>query len=107
MKLIDKAELRAPARVVDLEIGAEQPDPTSGIGLDVNRFQTLWCLARRDGIPVGVTLWDVAGDAVLVWAELRERVGNALQVLEPHVDLPPPSATPSVTVAICTRDRPA
>jgi GT2 family glycosyltransferase len=106
MKRLDMAGLQAPAVVVDLELNAGLPESVSGDSLDVERLGTLWCLARRDGIPLGVTVWEVASDDALTRSDLRDHVTEATAASEGRFDLPPETPAPSVTVAICTRDRP-
>jgi cellulose synthase/poly-beta-1,6-N-acetylglucosamine synthase-like glycosyltransferase len=102
---MDDAGLSAPAAVVDLDLGAQRHSEEVD-ALDVSRFQTLWCLARRDDVPLGVTFWDVAADTTVLRSDLRDRVGRTPVVAMPTVDLPPPAPV-TLTIAICTRDRPA
>jgi len=58
MQRIDRQQLRAPARVVDLELSAP-PGATEG-AIDVSGYRSVWCLARRNGLPRSVSFWDVA-----------------------------------------------
>ena len=41
---IRREELRAPAKVIDIELGEEHE---SG-GIDVDGYENVWCLSRRN-----------------------------------------------------------
>jgi glycosyltransferase involved in cell wall biosynthesis len=107
MRRIDRKDLRAPARVLDLELApdAEADDESIAVG----SYETLWCLSRIDGIPRQVSFWDVTEDTAVAVRELRDRLNAQLTAdggtaLRP---LPQPAADAEMTVVICTRDRPA
>ena len=70
MRRIDRKGLRAPARVLDLELV-----PVSKIGQDtlaVEQYDTIWCLARIRGIPQEISFWDIADDAEVSLRDLRD-----------------------------------
>jgi GT2 family glycosyltransferase len=95
---ITRGELRAPATVLDIDIEHDYRDEA----VDVGRFETAWCLVRRNGVPVAMRFLDIKADASVALAEVRDRFA------EPSLPQPV-EATPvpdiSITVAICTRDR--
>jgi glycosyltransferase involved in cell wall biosynthesis len=96
---IGRGELRAPAWVVDIDIARAYGDEA----VDVARFATAWCLVRRNGLPLATRFLDIAADSCIALAHLRDRFAAP--------DLEQPLESPgvpdvSVTVVICTRDRP-
>lgn len=100
MHEIGRGELRAPARVLDIDIAVCGGDDV----VDVERFATAFCLVRRNGVATAIRFFDVRGDSSIAVTTLRDRVcGSTLQ----------PPAEPSsplegaLTVVICTRDRSA
>jgi glycosyltransferase involved in cell wall biosynthesis len=107
MLRIDRKSLRAPARVLDLELlPVNRLDESP---LTVENYEALWCLSRIDGIPQEISFWDVAEDVSVSIQVLRDRLDT-----ERIVDnrgsmrsLPPTAASLDATVVICTRDRPA
>jgi glycosyltransferase involved in cell wall biosynthesis len=106
MRRIDRKGLLAPARVVDLELAsADQPD--DGI-LTVDRYKTLWCLSRSDGLPQEISFWDVTEDASVPIRDLRDQLrpgGTAAGRVSSGLPAAG-TASPDATVVICTRDRP-
>lgn len=105
MRQIDSQKLRAPAKVIDVEI--QETERNRWPTIDVSAYQSVWCLSRRRGIPEAKSFWDVEGDDSIVVADvLRE-----LELTEP-----PPSpyetlrgvdtSNVDVTVALCTHERP-
>lgn len=106
MRRIDRKGLRAPARVLDLELV-----PVSKIGQDtlaVEQYDTIWCLARIRGIPQEISFWDIADDAEVSLRDLRDilRAGRTVNDWMSQ-GAPPQTASLNATVVICTRDRPA
>jgi hypothetical protein len=109
VRLIDRKDLRAPARVIDIELAQTRPDDQAAIS--VEHYHSVWCLSRFDGIPREISCWDVTGDRSLSTGELRGRLGAA----KPACGQPDPGRaagtpgpdSPGLTVVICTRDRPA
>jgi glycosyltransferase involved in cell wall biosynthesis len=102
MRRVDRKDLRAPARVLDLELAPDGRDAEDSIA--VGSYDTLWCLSRFGGVPQEVSFWDVTEDASVSLSGLRDQLhpGRASQA--------PPPAGPAdldMTVVICTRDRPA
>jgi glycosyltransferase involved in cell wall biosynthesis len=104
---IDRTGLRAPARVLDLEL-APIGQPDEGI-ISVGRYQTIWCLSRAGGIPREISFWDVADDETLCLQWLRDQLHADRSGDSQPSQGPPPQQPggPVVTVVICTRDRPA
>jgi glycosyltransferase involved in cell wall biosynthesis len=107
VRRIERKGLRAPARVLDLELAPDaQPDESV---ISVGRYEAIWCLPRAGGIPREISFWDVTGDETLCLQRLRDQLradGSAGSQSSPG---PPPQQPGSqvVTVVICTRDRPA
>ena len=106
MRRIDRKGLRAPARVLDLELV-----PVSKIGQDtlaVEQYDTIWCLARIHGIPQEISFWDIADDTEVSLRDLRDilRAGKSVNDWMSQ-GAPPQTAGLNATVVICTRDRPA
>ena len=99
MRDIERGELRAPGWVIDIDIARDYRDEA----IDTTRFATAWCLVRRDGVPVATRSLDIEADSSLALADLRDHFAA--------LSLPQPVGTPddleaSLTVVICTRDRP-
>jgi hypothetical protein len=55
---IERGELRAPARVLDIDI-TRSIDAIA----DVERFATAWCLIRQDGEAVATRFFDIQDDS--------------------------------------------
>lgn len=105
MRQIDRSALQVPALVLDLDLA----DPGRGESdkIVVDRYRSLWCLARIDEIPVNVSFWDVSDATAVSRLDLTEhllRLANGADAV-PRV-LPEPSESSDMTVIICTRDRP-
>ncbi len=99
MRDIERGELRAPAWVIDIDIARAYGDEA----VDVTRFAAAWCLVRRNGLPVATRFLDIEADSSIALANLRDRFA-ALSLTQPvetsdGLDV-------SLTVVICTRDRP-
>jgi glycosyltransferase involved in cell wall biosynthesis len=91
------------------EIEVTKPLPR----LSLNEGQTgLAIIMRRKGRPVGFWLDSPAGKRILQPAEIGQRImaeaGQALlaEAIREEMAPPCPTALPSVTIAICTKDRP-
>jgi GT2 family glycosyltransferase len=91
------------------EIEVTKPLPR----LTLNEGETgLAIIMRRKGRPVGFWLDSPAGKRILQPAEIGQRIiaeaGQALlaEAIREEVAPPPAAAVPSVTIAICTKDRP-
>ena len=105
MLRIDRKDLRAPARVLDLELTAA--DAAGEEFAVVKQYNTVWCLSRIDGVAQEISFWDVTSDETISIPALRDqlrRAGGERIVLKPS---PPGTTNPEMTVVICTRDRPA
>jgi glycosyltransferase involved in cell wall biosynthesis len=106
MRRIDRNGLRAPARVVDFELGVEDVHEDS---LAVEQYNTMWCLSRAGGVPLGVSFWDVAEDTSVSIQSLRDQLRSGMTIGDQISPEPSPAETASLdaTVVICTCDRPA
>lgn len=109
MRRIDRNALRAPARVLDVELAAVADLGEETIA--VEQYNALWCLARIDGVPQEVSFWDVTDDVKLSMDALRDRLRAGLAA-DGHLTLELPAQPtadpgPDLTVVICTRDRAA
>lgn len=99
---IQRGELRAPAEVLDIDLGRTSDTET----VDVTRFETVWCLVRRDGVAIATRFFDVASDTSLATSVLREHIAASKPAQPVVQQLSELSDDASLTVAICTRDRP-
>jgi glycosyltransferase involved in cell wall biosynthesis len=107
MRRIDRKSLRAPSRVLDIEL-APAPGGSEVDVVGVERYNTIWCLSRTNGVPQGVSFWDVTDDASVSLQGLRAELRTE-STLEAHPSPAPPlhpAANAETTVVICTRDRP-
>jgi glycosyltransferase involved in cell wall biosynthesis len=107
MRPTDRQHFQAPACVLDLELASV--DQAGEDAIPAERFNSLWCLSRINGVPQEISFWDVSQDASVSLRGLREhlRRGTAPGNRVSPEPLPPETAQPDVTVVICTRDRPA
>lgn len=106
MRRIDRKGLRAPARVLDFELAVDNLGEDK---LAIDQYNTMWCLSRFGGVPLGISFWDVAEDtSVSVWS-LRDQLRAAMTIDDRMSPKPshPAMASLDTTVVICTRDRPA
>ena len=84
MLRIDRKDLRAPARVLDLELTAA--DAAGEEFAVVKQYNTVWCLSRIDGVAQEISFWDVTSDETISIPTLREqlrRAGGERIVLKP------------------------
>ena len=105
MRRIDRKGLRAPARVLDLELAPV--DQFEEDTLAVEQYETIWCLSRIDGLPQEISFWDVTDEEKVSLQDLRGQLrtgGTGDQLMSQGK----PQATGDLdtTVVICTRDRP-
>jgi glycosyltransferase involved in cell wall biosynthesis len=107
MRRIDRRDLRAPARVLDLEL-VPVGDFNEEI-IEAGRYNTVCCLSRIGGVPHDLSFWDVSQDAGIALHELRDQLRTGSMTTDWPSPEPPRPATAelSMTVVICTRDRPA
>jgi glycosyltransferase involved in cell wall biosynthesis len=105
MRRIDRKGLKAPARILDLELAptGQFEDDT----LAVEEYDTIWCLSRVDGVPEEISFWDVTDDAKVSLRDLRGQL-RAGRAGDRHMSPGEPQGTGDrdMTVVICTRDRP-
>jgi hypothetical protein len=106
MRRIDRKGLRAPARVLDLELASV--DQVDEDAVAVEQYNTVWCLPRIDGVPQEISFWDVTEDASVSVRDLRDQLCAGWTADNRMSPGPPPPRTGSLdaTVVICTRDRP-
>src|ERR1022692_4167042 len=105
MRRIDRKGLRAPARVLDFELAVDHVGEDS---LAVEQYNTIWCLSRVGGVPLGISFWDVAEDLSVSIHSLRDQLRTGMTMddrMSPEPS-PPAMASLDATVVICTRDRP-
>jgi GT2 family glycosyltransferase len=106
MLRIDRKELQAPCQVIDLElspVGQYKEEKVS-----VEGYRSLWCLSRVNGIPFGISLWDVGAESTVSRSELRDRLldeAGADPILKGYSPAAP-TADFEITVVICSRDHP-
>jgi glycosyltransferase involved in cell wall biosynthesis len=98
MRDIERGELRAPARVIDIDVARAYGDEA----VDLTRFGSAWCLVRQNGSPVATRFLDTQADSWIALADLRNRF--AASGLPQPVE-PADVTEGSLTVVICTRDR--
>ena len=105
MRRIDRKGLRAPARVLDVELAPAGP-PDDDV-LSVERYSTLWCLSRVSGLPQEISFWDVSDDTDVRVQDLNDQLRSGRNAVGQLRPVPPAEGTGSldVTVVICTRDR--
>jgi len=105
MRMIGRDQLYAPARVASIEISSL---PTAD-DIDVEGYETLWCLTRDQGIPQGISFWDVRDDRLvsprviveLLLAAGALGTGDTMGEVTTSVD-----SEVELTVVICTHERP-
>lgn len=107
VRRIELNDLRAPTRVLDLEL-AVGDSAMDGV-VDVGRYNSVWCMSRINGVPQEISFWDVARDDALSIQALRDQLlaeiaMNSLVVQKET--LPQLRGAADLTVVICTRDRP-
>jgi glycosyltransferase involved in cell wall biosynthesis len=104
MQTIRREQLRAPARVVDIELSSL---PTA-IDLDVEGYETLWCLTRYHGLPRSISFWDVWDDRSVPPSAIVDhlRASGELDTEGTEAAQSAPGTDVEVTVAICTHERP-
>ena len=91
MLRIDRKDLRAPARVLDLELTAA--DAAGEEFAVVKQYNSVWCLSRIDGVAQEISFWDVTSDETISIPALRDqlrRAGGERIVLKPS---PQPGTT--------------
>lgn len=107
MRRIDRKDLQAPARVLDLDLSAGG-DAHEAI-IPVGHYNSVWCLSRIDSIPQEISFWDVSGDRALSIRELCDHLHPSMSrnkhVIQGKSDRE--IVGPDLTVVICTRNRPA
>jgi glycosyltransferase involved in cell wall biosynthesis len=97
---IERGQLRAPARVLDIDVTHSYGDET----LDVSRYETAFCLVRQDGVVVDGRWLDIGSESAIALATLRDYlVGSGL----PQPIEPPAPIDASLTVVIPTNRREA
>ncbi len=100
MRPTDRGGLRAPARVVDLDL-----DQTDDAELAVTGFESIWCLARRQGVPVDISFWTLSREAKVSLRELAEPSQGCAAPQGAGSGVGPPTDATGLTVVVCTRRR--
>lgn len=72
MRDIGRGELRAPARVFDIDI-AHRDDEV----VDVERYATAWCLIRQNGVVVMARFLDIEDERCVRLSELRDHFARS------------------------------
>ncbi|MGD0698877.1 MAG: glycosyltransferase family A protein [Trebonia sp.] len=106
MRRVERSALQVPGIVVDLELADVAEDEPDKISVDA--YRSLWCLARAEGFPADISLWDVSDDVVISRADLRQQLLMRIPDETRRAAVRPETAPDEsdVTVVICTRDRP-
>jgi GT2 family glycosyltransferase len=106
MQRTDRNGLRAPARVLDLELASIGQDDDDSIS--VEHYNAMWCLSRIDGVPQEISFWDVTEDTSVSTQRLRDQLNISPTTDDRLRPEPQPEAADlDMTVVICTRDRPS
>jgi glycosyltransferase involved in cell wall biosynthesis len=103
MKRIQRGQLRAPTKVVDLELS--QLEASGDTTIPVDGYKCLWCLSRVGGIPAEISFWDVESEIEVKAKDIgdsRSAVERS-RVEQSEVSRGNLSAI-TLTIAICTRD---
>jgi glycosyltransferase involved in cell wall biosynthesis len=104
-------DLKAPVAVLDIDVSKNGAWTKTG-RLGVTRYAGVWCLLRWGDWPLGVVYGDVSADAELRLDELVDEMGDLIALSPAQRDafeVPERSEgrdAPSLTVVICTRNRP-
>jgi glycosyltransferase involved in cell wall biosynthesis len=103
MREIECRHLRAPARVIDIDIAIDY----GGELVDVARFESMWCLVRNNGVAVAKRFLDVHAETTAALSELRTilAASNLPLAIQPKNLLEVTGTVSTLTVVICTRDR--
>jgi glycosyltransferase involved in cell wall biosynthesis len=111
MRFVSLMDLRAPAAVLDIDV-SKNGEGAKAAPLGVTRYEGVWCLLRWGDWPLGVVYGDVSADAQLTIDELVDETGDVMALSRAQRDafeVPDSSEgrdAPSLTVVICTRNRP-
>ncbi len=103
MRTLRRDELRAPARVVEIELSS-----LPMTDFDVEGYETLWCLTRHHGLPRSISFWDVRNDHSVRPSAIVDHL-HASGELDTDGAEAPQSALDTdveVSVVICTHERP-
>jgi glycosyltransferase involved in cell wall biosynthesis len=108
VRRIDRKDLRAPARVLDLELTAAEQLEANDV-LSVEGYSTLYCLSRVNGLPQEISFWDVTEDTDVRLQGLRDQLSpDGTAAGQPGPGLAAAERVGlDATVVICTRDREA
>lgn len=95
MYRIDRKDLRAPGRVLDIELATIGERGEEIVG--VEQYNTVWCLSRIDGVPQEISYWDVSGDAIISIRTLCDQLGTGKVANEPAIQEFSPEGRPVPT----------
>jgi glycosyltransferase involved in cell wall biosynthesis len=105
MRMIGREQLRAPARVISVELSSL---PRAN-DINVEGYETLWCLTRYHGMPQSISFWDVGEDRLVSPGVIVDHLRAAGELDTDDTDAARSALVDSdveVTVAICTHERP-
>lgn len=107
MQRIERKDLRAPTRVLDLELTSSSQGEEDSVA--VEGYETIWCLSRTNGIPQEISFWDIGEDESISIRGLRHHLsaGIAAHDRAGLGSCQLNTADLDTTVVVCTRDRPA
>ncbi len=111
MRFVSLMDLRAPAVVLDIDV-SKNGEGEKSARLAVTRYEGMWCLLRRGDWPLGVVYGDLSADAELRIDHLVDEIGDLVALSRSQrgaFEVPESSEgghAPSLTVVICTRNRP-
>jgi glycosyltransferase involved in cell wall biosynthesis len=97
---IERGQLRAPARVLDIDVASSYGDKT----IDVEGYVTAFCLVRQDGVVVDGRWLDIGSESSIALATLRDYL---VRLGLPQPVEPPAPIDASLTVVIPTNRRDA
>ena len=103
MQRIAREQLRAPARVIALEL--TRLDGSHDVAFSVEGYQSVWCLSLMEGAPIGISFWDVRDVSEVEGRVLAEHGGAVFQ-LDGQSGHSSHSTDIPLSVVVCTRERP-
>jgi glycosyltransferase involved in cell wall biosynthesis len=106
MQRIERKGLRAPTRILDLELAVTNQSQEDSVA--VEGYETVWCLSRTNGVPQEISFWDVSEDASISIRHLRHHLRTS-KTADQRSDFGFSHSTTNdldTTVVVCTRDRP-
>ena len=106
IRRIRREELRAPVKIVDIELSAVASSENLTVDVNVDGYANVWCLSRLHGIPQSISFWAVVGehhvDVNTIASTSKRDADGILSSRDPFTSV----EGLDVTVAICTHERP-